>query len=231
MFVMNSNDKGAIAEEAIVFVAMKLGVRVWRPASEHGRADLVFDVGGELLRVQVKWGQLTPAADRVIVRVGTCRCTPHGYVRGTYGDHEVDLFGVYCGELDRCFLLPVSLVANRTSIALRLTPPRNGQESCINLADDFTFDGAVAQLARASGWQPEGQGFESPQLHLQQAKDSGPRAHAQPSFGATERRRVAVNADAFRARLGHWIDRVGAGESLLVSRRGKAVMRVDRPVS
>src|SRR3954453_199579 len=27
------------------------------------------------------------------------------------------------------------------------------------------FHGAVAQLARAFGWQPKGQGFESPQLH------------------------------------------------------------------
>jgi antitoxin (DNA-binding transcriptional repressor) of toxin-antitoxin stability system len=35
----------------------------------------------------------------------------------------------------------------------------------------------------------------------------------------------------FRQRLRHWIDRVAAGESLVVSRRGKVVMRVDRPVS
>jgi hypothetical protein len=231
MFVLDSNDKGAIAEEAIVFAAMQLGVRVWRPASEHGRADLVFDIGGELLRVQVKWGQLTPAADRVIVRVGMCRCTPHGYVRGTYSDDEVDLFGVYSGELDRCFLLPVRLLANRTSIALRLTPPRNGQESCINLADDFTFDGAVAQLARASGWQPEGQGFESPQLHLHEENYLGPRAEARRPVEGGEDGPVQVNADVFRGRLGHWIDRVTAGESVLVSRRGKAVVRVERPVS
>jgi hypothetical protein len=44
-------------------------------------------------------------------------------------------------------------------------PTRNGQRACINLADDFTFDGAVAQLARATRWQRVGQGFESPQLH------------------------------------------------------------------
>ena len=173
VFVLNSNDKGAIAEEAIVFAAMKLGVRVWRPVSEHGRADLVLDLGGQLLRVQVKWGRLSQAGDLVMVRIGTCRCTPHGYVRGTYGDDEVDLFAVYCGELDRCFLLSARLLANRTHIALRLTPPRNGQESCINLAHDFDFDGAVAQLARARDWQSRGRGFESPQLHLVMSRDIG----------------------------------------------------------
>lgn len=177
MFVLNSNDKGAIAEQAIVFAAMKLGVRVWRPASEHGRADLAFDISGELLRVQVKWGRLSPAGDRVIVRIGTCRCTPRGYIRGTYSDDEVDLFAVYCGELDRCFLLPVRLLAHRTFIALRLTAPRNGQESCINLADDFTFDGAVAQLARALDWQSRGRGFESPSSISQTAM-----YHLRPSW-------------------------------------------------
>ena len=223
MFVLNSNDKGAIAEQAIVFAAMKLGVRVWRPASEHGRADLAFDISGELLRVQVKWGRLSPAGDRVIVRIGTCRCTPRGYIRGTYSDDEVDLFAVYCGELDRCFLLPVRLLAHRTFIALRLTAPRNGQESCVNLADDFTFDGAVAQLARALDWQSRGRGFESPQLHLSDGDVSPP--------PVVDDAPLAINADVFRNRLGHWIDRVAAGDCLLVSRRGKPVLRVDRPVS
>jgi hypothetical protein len=53
---MNSNVKGAIAEQAIVLAATKLRVPVWRPVSEHGRADLVLEIGGQLWRVQVKWG-------------------------------------------------------------------------------------------------------------------------------------------------------------------------------
>ena len=67
------------------------------------------------------------------------------------------------------------------AIRLRLTPARNGQHACINLADDFSFDGAVAQLARARGWQPRGQGFESPQLH---SEDSGEMPHRQGRPGA-----------------------------------------------
>lgn len=211
MFVMNSNVKGAVAEQAIVLAAMKAGVRVLRPVGEHGRVDLALDINGELLRVQVKWGQLSPARDVVTARIGTCRCTPRGYVRGTYSENEVDLFAVYCGELDRCFLLPARLLATKTWVTLRLTAPRNGQESCINLADDFSFDGAVAQLARARDWQSRGRGFESPQLHFFPATPGGP---------------TTVNADVLRTGLGRWIDRVSAGEDVLVTRRGKAVMRL-----
>ena len=206
---MNSNVKGAVAEQAIVFAATKLRVPVWRPVSDHGRADLVLEIGGQLWRVQVKWGRLNPARDVVIVGVATSRCTPRGHVRSRYTEQEVDLLAVYCGDLDRCFLLPAQLLANRTVVYLRLAPARNGQRACINLADEFTFDGAVAQLARATRWQRVGQGFESPQLH----SNSG---------GAA----VTVGADACRVSFGYWLDQVASGESVIVTRRGKPMVRL-----
>ena len=166
---MNSNAKGALAEQAIVLAAMKLQLPVWRPASEHSRADLMLEIGGNLQRVQVKWGRLSASRDVVLALLRTSRCTPSGHVRTTYNDEEIDLFGVYCGDLDRSFLLPASQFAGRQHVSLRLTPSRNGQQACINLADDFTFDGAVAQLARATRWQRVGRGFESPQLHFSPA--------------------------------------------------------------
>jgi antitoxin (DNA-binding transcriptional repressor) of toxin-antitoxin stability system len=209
MFVMNSNVKGAVAEQAIVLAATKLGVPVLRPVAEHGRTDLALEIGGDRFRVQVKWGRLSPPRDVVIVRIGTCGCTPRGYIRRTYSEHEVDLFAVYCWELDRCFLLPAQLLVNKTCVSLRLTPPRNGQRSCINLADDFAFDGAVAQLARARDWQSRGRGFESPQLHSN-----------------TQRAATTIGAEKCRVSVGHWLDQVAAGEDIVVTRRGKPMIRL-----
>ena len=149
-----------------MLAATKLRVPVWRPVSEHGRADLVFEIGGRPVAGAGQVGATEPSRRRghrvPCVRPGA----RHGVTcLSTYTEDEVDLFGVYCGDLDRCFLLPGQLLADRTVVYLRLTPARNGQRACINLADDFTFDGAVAQLARATRWQRVGQGFESPQLH------------------------------------------------------------------
>jgi prevent-host-death family protein len=207
---MNSNVKGATAEQAIVLAATKLGVPVLRPVAEHGRTDLALEIGGDLFRVQVKWGRLSPAGDVVIAALVTSRCTPHGHVRRTYTEREVDLFAVYCGDLDRCFLLPAQLLANRTVVYLRLTPARNGQRACINLADDFTFDGAVAQLARARDWQSRGRGFESPQLHSNSQAET-----------------VSIGADSCRVALGYWLDRVAAGEDVVVTRRGTPMVRLS----
>lgn len=214
MFVMNSNVKGAVAEQAIVLAATKLGVPVLRPVAEHGRTDLALEIGGDLFRVQVKWGRLSAMRDVVIVALRTSRCTTRGQVYGTYSEGEVDLFAVYCGELDRCFLLPGRPLANKTTLYLRLTAARNRQRACINLADDFTFGGAVAQLARASRWQREGQGFESPQLHSD-AQDAA----------------VTVGADSCRESFGYWLDRVAAGEDVIVTRRAKPMIRLSTVAS
>jgi PD-(D/E)XK endonuclease len=210
MFVMNSNDKGAVAEQAIVLAAVKAGIRVLRPIAEHGRTDLALEIGGDLFRVQVKWGRLSPARDVVIAALRTSRCTPRGHLYRTYAENEVDLFAVYCGELDRCFLLPARPLVNKTLVYLRLTAARNGQQACINLADNFTFDGAVAQLARATRWQRVGQGFESPQLHSSDSQSGT----------------VTIGADSCRASLGYWLDRVAAGEEVVVTRRGKPMVRM-----
>jgi prevent-host-death family protein len=207
---MDSNVKGAVAEQAIVLAATKLRIPVLRPVNEHGRTDLALDIGGALYRVQVKWGRLSPTQDTITVVLYTSRCTTKGHVRASYSEGEVDLFAVYCGELDRCFLLPGPPLAGRNAIRLRLRPARNGQHACINLADNFTFEGAVAQLARARGWQPRGQGFESPQLHS-------------PGSVATP---VMVGADSCRIRFGYWIERVRAGQDVVVTRRGTPVIRL-----
>ena len=206
---MNSNVKGAVAEQAIVLAAMKAGIPVLRPVAEHGRTDLAFDISGNLLGVQVKWGRLSRSADVVIVLLRTSRCTTRGHVRTTYEDGEVDLFAVHCGELDRSFLFPAAQFIGRQHLHLRLTAARNGQRACINLADSFEFAGAVAQLARAPHWQCGGQGFESPQLHSN-----------------TERAAVTVAAESCRVSFGYWVDQVAAGQDVVITRRGKPMIRL-----
>ena len=136
---------------------------------------------------------------------------PAGYVRTSYAPGEVDLFGIYCGELDRCFLMSAGEVSAKHQIQLRLEPARNSQRACVNLAEEYAFDGAVAQLARAFGWQPKGQGFESPQLH----------------FPPEDETRLGANE--FRNRFGYWMERAAAGQPVLVTRRGRPFVRVGPP--
>ena len=54
----STDQKGAIAESAIVHAAIKLGIGVFRPLSDGERYDLILDLGSKLVRVQCKWASL-----------------------------------------------------------------------------------------------------------------------------------------------------------------------------
>ncbi|MGH2822453.1 MAG: group I intron-associated PD-(D/E)XK endonuclease, partial [Thermoleophilaceae bacterium] len=143
MFVLDNNRKGAVAEAEIATAAVRLGIPVLKPVAEHGRYDLGFEIGSQIFRVQCKWGGVDRDRAVVVVRVGGSWCGPKGYVKTTYGENEIDLLAVYCGELDRCYLLPAALVAGMRGIYLRLTPPLNAQRASINLASEYEFAGAI----------------------------------------------------------------------------------------
>jgi prevent-host-death family protein len=136
-------------------------------------------------------------------------CTPAGYVRNAYSEGEVDLFGIYCAELDRCYLLDADQLVDRRTIFLRVSVPRNGQRACVNLASDFTFDGAVAQLGeRRAG----------------SAKARGSSPLSSTSSSPTE----TVSAHEFRERVGWYMERAAAGEVFRVTRHGKPFVKLMR---
>jgi prevent-host-death family protein len=208
---MDSNRKGAIAEAAIALEATRLGIPVLKPVAEHGRYDLGFELSRRILRVQCKWASLDEITGVMRVNLQGSWLSPNGYVRSSYSEDEIDLVAVYCGDLDRCYLLPCSLIAGRRAIYLRVTPPRNGQRACINLASDFEFAGAVAQL-------------EEHQSGTLGARGSSPLSST-PST-------VDVGCHEFRNHFGYYLERAAAGDEIRISRRGRPYARLvpDGPV-
>ncbi len=205
MFVSDHdpNLKGNVAELKIAAEATRLGVDVLRPMTEHCRYDLVFEVDGRLHRIQCKWGRLRGAL--VKTKLASNRLTPSGYVRGTYSLDEIDAVAVYCGELDRCYLLPIGLIAGRNEIWLRLTPPRNGQRACLNWASDYELAGAIAQLGERS---------------------AGSRKVVGSSPTSSTAAPAEVAANEYRDHLGWYMERAAAGESFLVTRHGRPYARL-----
>ena len=140
---MTPGRKGAIAETAFAAHATRLGFEVYRPVAEGGRCDLIIGTATRLLRVQCKWGRRTKGV--ISVNLHTFRRTKDGYVRTVYTAAEVDAIGVYCADLDRCYLLPISLLDGRRGVHLRLEPSKNNQHALVNWAHDYEL-GAIAQL-------------------------------------------------------------------------------------
>jgi prevent-host-death family protein len=208
--VLSSDWKGAIAESKIAAAAIELGIPVLRPLVEHARYDLGFEIGGRIFRVQCKWGGLYD--DGAVIRVqlqGSWLSPTEGYMRSSYSVDEIDLVAVYCHSLDRCYLLPISLVAGRRAIHLRVQPPRNGQRACLNLAVDFELPGAVAQLVEH-------------QSGTLRARGSSPLSSTPEPPGT-----LHVGANQFRNHFGYYLEKAGEGHEVLVSRRGRPYVRVS----
>jgi prevent-host-death family protein len=213
MFVhpSESNRKGSIAELKIAAAAAALDIPVLQPMTEHGRYDLVFEIGGQLLRVQCKWARRK--GDVVVINFCNYRITTNGPKRTKYRAGEIDALAAYCGEVDRVYLLPPDLVVGRSMIHLRLNAPRNGQRAALNWAADYELNGAIAQLGERRRGTPEAAG-SSPASSISDA----------PSI-------VTTGAHQFRNHFGYYMERAAAGEEIRVSRRGKPYVRLLPAVS
>jgi PD-(D/E)XK nuclease superfamily protein len=136
--------KGAIAEAEITAEAARLGMDVYRPVVEGCRCDLILGLGRRLLRIQCKWSRRHGDVIRVMIR--TNRHTPNGYVHTKYTADEIDAVMAYCPDLGQCYFLPISMVAGRNCVYLRLAPTKNRQVAGIQWANRYEFPGAIAQL-------------------------------------------------------------------------------------
>ena len=166
--MLTTDQKGAIAEYAIVDAAIKLGIGVYRPPSDGGRYDLIFDLHPRLVRGGAS-GRFVGVMSWPSIAIPTGGA-PMGGGR-CYTAEEVDAIAAYCLDLERCDLLPIRLCSERTRIFLRLATPRNNQKLGVHWADDFDFrrlhwgqdPGAIAQLgerragsAKVAGSSPAG---------------------------------------------------------------------------
>lgn len=127
---MNSKAKGERSVGAIIARFLKIGIPVSVPLSDNLRYDLVVEKEGVLLKIQCKTGRLRGD----VIEFNTASSHFKTYKRTAYRK-DVDLFAVYCEEVDGVYLVPVSEVGE-TEGYLRIADPikkRPGQR----FAKDF----------------------------------------------------------------------------------------------
>jgi prevent-host-death family protein len=131
-----------------------------------------------------------------------------GHVVKTYESEEVDLVAVHCGDLGRSYLLPPDLFVGRNTIYLRLGSPRNNQRAALNLAADYEFPGAVAQLAERSDG-------------IRKVRGSIPLSSTAEVSAPPE-----TVAHEVRNRFGLYLERTAAGAEITISRHGRPYARL-----
>ncbi len=223
----NPNHKGNVAELAIATEAARLGLSVLKPLTEHEPYDLALGIDDRLLRVQCKWGR--KSENVIVINLTRNRRGPNGYIRRSYSAAEIDAVGVYCGELDECFLIPIHLVAGQWSLQLRLTPARNGQRAALHFAETYRL-GAVAQLAERCRGTAE-VGGSNPPSSTSSFRPPGTAVLDFPERDHFTDLEQTVGMDEFHAKLAQYVRRAEAGEETLITRWGRPVAQLGPPQS
>ena len=140
-----TNRIGLASELAFQRACIEIGVDVAVPVGPQ-RYDLLLRVSSAWWRVQVKTGRLRSGA----IQFNTCS-NAEGVGRKVGYDGVADAIGVYCPDLDRCFLVPLADCA-RSNGRLRVSPSRNRQSSRVRWADDYRLSlDHLASLASRAG--------------------------------------------------------------------------------
>jgi PD-(D/E)XK endonuclease len=134
--MLTTNQKGAIAESAVIFEAAKLGIGVYRPISDE-RYDFILDFGARLVRVQCKWA--ARRGDVIVVPLYSARRTADGLRRTYYSRTEVDAFAAYSPDTEACYFVEFAEVEALRALHLRLGPTRNNQSQGIRWASQYEF--------------------------------------------------------------------------------------------
>ena len=117
-FFANYKRRGEWVELLFMTVASGLGFNVAKPWGEPPRYDVVVELNGRFLRVQVKSTEMW---------LGTCYlCQLYRFGRPNYTTRQVDYFAIYVVPEDVWYIFPARSLAGKRTIAL--TPHLKGHK-------------------------------------------------------------------------------------------------------
>jgi hypothetical protein len=138
--VRNTTNVGNISTAQVMAALIRMGKFVLLPFGEGRRYDLVVEEDdGRFVRVQCKTGRIWRGAIWFAASSVDSRSGDKVIRKGYAG--EADWFGVYCPANGKSYLVPVADVPSNGA-ALRLEPPRNGQQKHIRWAKDYEIGSA-----------------------------------------------------------------------------------------
>jgi hypothetical protein len=109
---MSTKLKGDIAEQAAIIHALKRGWGVLRPIGDRLSYDMVFDVEGLLLKIQVKSAWFSEKTGNYVVDNRRTKTNRRSMIRKPYGETDFDFALAYIEELDIFYVFPVGVFIN-----------------------------------------------------------------------------------------------------------------------
>jgi hypothetical protein len=106
---MDTKLKGDIAEQAAILHALRRGWGVLKPVGDRLPYDLVLDVQGTLVKVQVKSAWYDEPSGNHVVDNRRTKTNRRVMVRDVYCSSDFDFCLVYIQEMDLFYIFPVEI--------------------------------------------------------------------------------------------------------------------------
>ena len=106
---MSTKLKGDLAEQAAVLHALKQGWGVLKPVGDRLPYDLVFDVEGSLVRIQVKYAWFDQKTENYVVDNRRTKTNRREMLREPYTIADFDFALAFIEDLDVFYVFPVEV--------------------------------------------------------------------------------------------------------------------------
>ena len=106
---MTTKLKGDIAEQSATLKALKHGWGVLQPIGDRLPYDLVFDVDGTLVKIQVKAAWYDSRTDNYVVDNRRTKTNRRHMLRSSYQVTDFDFALVFLEDLDLFYVFPVEV--------------------------------------------------------------------------------------------------------------------------
>lgn len=139
---MNSKRIGNIGEAAALMKFVEIGIPVYLPFGDNEKADLIVELKGQLLKIQVKSSETYNGETTSFTT-----CSSRGSTRGkvVYQEGEIDFFIFYCVKTKNLYMVHFSECPDN-GITIRHTPSKNNQINKLRWHEDYIFNNVINNL-------------------------------------------------------------------------------------
>ena len=144
--MLNTVSIGDLGESYAIMKFTQVQAIVSKPLTNNARYDLIIEYNGKLYRTQVKTtseikdGKMEFATKTTNYFKGNWKSNP-------YTHDEIDLFFLYCIENNWCGLYIPEEETIPQNLTIRLEPSKNNQRVGIRLAEGYSFEKQLGELA------------------------------------------------------------------------------------
>ena len=112
---MDTKLKGDIAEQAVILLALKQGWGVLKPVGDRLPYDMVFDINGKFVKIQVKSAWFDESRQNYVVDNRRTKTNRRLMLREKYNESDFDFAIIYLEEINIFYIMPVDVFISYSS--------------------------------------------------------------------------------------------------------------------